>query len=317
MRPLTVGVLGDLAWAKDLGKKSTESDVLLASYREGDALVSLVLPLRYPEKPQTLGFAIHAADALLVVVGALGKELGESILAADAAAVPRGLVVLRSGIVPEQVAPLLKGTVLERYPILDDKAPAVRAKLAEFQAEARPGPVRVPLDHHFDVKGVGPVVLGFVKQGQPRKHDQYQIYPTGKTCQVRSIQVHDEDVDQAQTGDHVGLALKGCTTQDLDRGFVLAPAGTMEARAANQPVRLRVQVSRFFKQGVQPEGIFHLAMGWQFVPLKVTAGEGKAGQPASLEVQLQKPLAFEKGQRGVLFSLDAAQRVVGSAVVEG
>jgi selenocysteine-specific translation elongation factor len=201
--------------------------------------------------------------------------------------------------------------------VADERVPTVRAKLAEFQAEARRGPVRVPVDHHFDVKGVGPVVLGFVKQGEPRKHDTYQIYPSGKTCQVRSIQVHDEDVDQAQLGDHVGLALKGCTTLDLDRGFVLAPEGTMEGRAANASVRLRVQASKFFKAGVRPEGIYHLALGMQFVPLRVASGQASAGQEASVEAQLQKPLAFEKGQRGVLFGLDSSPRVVGSAVVEG
>lgn len=317
-RPLTVGVLGDLEYGKGLGKKSTESDILLASFREGDVLCSMVLPLRYPEKPQTLAFTVNSSDALLLVVSALTKEIGESILAADASGVAQGLIVLRNNLQPEQLAPLLKGTSLEKWRILvDDKPTTVRVALAEFQAEQRRGPVRVPVDHHFDVKGVGPVVLGFVKQGEPRKHDTYQIYPSGKTCQVRSVQVHDEDVDKAQIGDHVGLALKGCTTLDLDRGFVLAPEGTLQGAPAEGTLRLRVNVSKFFKPGVKLEGIYHLAVGMQFVPLRVTAGEAGPGQQASVEAVLQKPLAYEKAQRGVLFGLDNPQRVAGWVTIEG
>jgi selenocysteine-specific translation elongation factor len=318
MRPLTVGVLGNLDWAKELGKKSTESDVQLASFREGDALVSLVLPLRYPEKPAALAYAVSNADAMLLVAGALNKELGECVLAADAAGCEQGLIVLQDYLQADQLAPLLKGTVLERWRLAqDDQHAAVRAQLAAFRARAAEGPVRVPVDHHFDVRGIGAVVLGFVKQGTPRRHDTYRVYPTKKTAQVRSIQVHDEDVEQAAPGDHVGLALKGVANEDLDRGFVLAPEGTLEAKAEKDTVRLRVQCSRYFKQGVTGDAVLHLSLGWQFVPLRVKYGQVVPGASGSVDAVLQGGLAHEKGQRGVLFHLDGTQRVVGSAVVEG
>lgn len=317
MRPLTVGVLGDLEWAKELGKKSTESDIQLASFREGEALVSLVLPIRYPEKPASLAYAIASADALLVVVGALNKELGESVLAADAAQIEQGLIVLRNGLLPEQVQPLVKGTTLEKYAMVPDKLPDVRAKLASFEAPQRDGPVRIPVDHHFDVKGIGSVVLGFVKQGTPKKHDTYRLYPTKKSAQVRSIQVHDVDVDQAQPGDHVGMALKGVTNDEVDRGHVLAPEGSLELRAEKDTVKLRVQCSKFFKAGVNADAIMYLSLGMQFTPVRVKYGQLVPGAAGSVDVFLQKPLVFEKGQRGVLFSLEGTQRVVGGAVVEG
>jgi selenocysteine-specific translation elongation factor len=172
------------------------------------------------------------------------------------------------------------------------------------------------VDHHFDVKGIGTVLLGFVKQGSVKRHESYRLYPTAKLAQVRSIQVHDEDVDEAPVGDHVGLALKGVTNDEVDRGHVLAPDGTLEARLEGGSVRLRVEVAKFFKAGLQPGPVYYLALGMQFVPLRV-GGAVAAGQAGSVEATLQKPLAFEKGQRGTLFSLDAAQRVVGPAVVEG
>lgn len=318
MRPLTVGCLGNLDYARELGKKSTESDVQLASFKEGDVLVSLVIPLRYPEKPAALAYAVNAADAGLLVVDALTKEVGESILAADAAGLERGVIVLRNYLQPEQLAPVLKNTVLERWAVTtDDKAAAVRAKLAEFPARPSEGPLRVPVDHHFDVKGIGTVILGFVTHGQVKKHETYRVYPTKKSAQVRSVQVHDEDVDAAPAGDHVGLALKGIGNDEVDRGHVLAPEGTMEARAEKDTVKLRVTCSKFFKQGVNNDAVLYLALGWQFCPLRVKYGQVVPGASGSIDALLQKPLAFEKGQRGVLFSLDAQQRVVGPAVVEG
>lgn len=318
MRPLTVGVLGSPEWAQQLGKKSTESDIQLASFKEGDVLVSMVLPLRYPEKPAALAYAVTSADAVLLVVDALTKELGECILAADAAGVEQGLIVLRGDLQPEQLAPLLKGTALDAWErTTDDKHAAVRAKLAQFKASAPEGPVRIPVDHHFDVKGIGAVVLGFVRQGKVKKHETLRLYPTAKTAQVRSIQVHDADADEAGLGDHVGLALKGCTNDDVDRGFVLAPDGSMEARAEKDTVKLRVTCTRFFKQGVNPDGLCTLALGMQFVPLRVKYGQVVPGAAGSVDAALGGALAFEKGERGVLFNLDAPQRVVGAAIVEG
>jgi selenocysteine-specific translation elongation factor len=319
MRPLTVGVLGNLDYARELGKKSTESDIQLASFKEGETLVSMVLPLRYPEKPAALAYTVNSADAGLLVVDALTKEVGESILAADAAGLSQGLIVLRNFLQPEQLAPVLKNTALEKWAITtDDKQATVRAKVAEFQAQARDGPLRVPVDHHFDVKGIGSVVLGFVKQGTCKKHESYRVYPTKKVAQVRSIQVHDVDVEQAGLGDHVGLALKGITNDEVDRGHVLAPDGTLEARAEKDTIKLRLTCTKFFKAGVNPDMVLTLALGMQFTPVRVKYGQVVPGASGSIDALLQKPLAFEKGQRGVLFSLDAqAQRVVGPVVVEG
>jgi selenocysteine-specific translation elongation factor len=319
MRPLTVGLLGNLEYAKELGKKSTESDILLTSFKEGDALVSCILPLRYPEKPAALAYTVNSCDAAVIIVGALNKELGESILAVDASPVQQGFFVLQNYLQPEQLAPLLKGTKMEGWErTTDDKPTSVRAKIASFHAKAASdGPVRVPVDHHFDVKGIGSVVLGFVTQGTPKKHDTYRLFPSKKTAQVRSIQVHDEDVEQAQPGDHVGFALKGVTNDDVDRGFVLAPEGSMEARAEKDTVRLRVTCSKFFKGGVNSDGVFYIALGMQFVPVRIKYGQVVPGASGSVDALLQKGLALEKGARGVLFNLDGAQRVVGPVEIEG
>ncbi|MHB8604316.1 MAG: EF-Tu/IF-2/RF-3 family GTPase [Thermoplasmatota archaeon] len=314
MRGVTVGLLGNLEYARDLGKKGTESDVTLYTFKEGDTNVSVIVPTRYPEKAQTLAYTVNAADGLLFVVNAVNKELGECILAADAAGISKVVFVLQNYIVPEQLKPLLAGTSLEQAKFVDDKPPEVRGHLAKMAAAPREGPARVPIDHHFDVKGVGPVVLGFVKQGTVKKHEVLRAYPTTKTAQVRSIQVHDVDVDHAVGGEHVGLAVKNIANEELDRGFVLAPEGSLDILDEGRNFKLDVVVSKYYKQGIDAGRVYHFASGMQFIGLKVKTGLGVPGATAHLEVEPQKSIALAKGESGILFDIDSkGTRVIGRA----
>jgi selenocysteine-specific translation elongation factor len=316
MPALTLAVLGNLDYAKDLGKKSTESDVMLMSFKEGDTTVSMVVPFRHPEKIQPLCYAVNAADAVLIIVKEVNRDLGESILAAAAAGHTKGLIVLQNYIQPDQIAPLLKNTTLAGLPVTaDDKPSAVRAKLAEISSPPRDGPVRIPLDHHFNVKGIGAVILGFVKQGVVHKHDNLRAYPTAKSAQVRSIQVHDVDVAEAHTGDHVGLALKNIENDDLDRGHVLAPDGSLLVADVGATLTLKCHVTPFFKAGIKSEGVYHLAHGWQVVQARAK-GDLAAGKEGAVSFELAKPLAYSAGDRVVLVNLDNAnQRIVGHGFV--
>ncbi|HWG90270.1 MAG TPA: EF-Tu/IF-2/RF-3 family GTPase [Candidatus Thermoplasmatota archaeon] len=314
-KAITVAVLGQPEVAKQLGKKSTESDITLYDLREGNADLTLMTATRYPEKPQSLSYVVQQADAALLVIEALTREIGEQILALDAAGVNQGLIVLRNYIQPEQVQPLLKGTTLENYAFFPDDLVKLRLRLGEFESRAKEGATRVPIDQHFNVKGVGVVVLGTVKGGPIKKHDNLRAFPAEKSALVRSIQVHDVDVDTAHYGERVGLALKNIEVEDLDRGFVLAPDGSMEIVPANGTIKARVRVTKFFKAGVKPDAVYFLGLGMQFTGLRAsaTAAAIPAGGAGEVEFTLQKSLAFEKGQRAVLWNLDdKVQRVVGS-----
>lgn len=316
MPAVTLGVLGNLDYARELGKKSTESDVQLMSFREGDVNVSMVVPFRHPEKVHPLCYAVNSADAVLIVVKEVNRDLGESILAAAAAGHARGLIVLQNYIQPEQIAPLLKNTTLAGLPVTtDDKPASVRQKLAELAVAPREGAVRIPVDHHFNVKGIGTVVLGFVKQGVVRKHDNLRAFPSPKGGQVRSIQVHDVDVAEAHTGDHVGLALKGIENDDLDRGFVLAPEGSLEVADAGKTVTVKASVTPFFKAGIKTDGVYHLALGWQMANARAK-NDLAPGKEGAVQFELMKPLAYAPGERVVLVNLDNPnQRIVGHGTV--
>ena len=91
-----------------------------------------------------------------------------------------GIVVLRNFLAKEQVAPLIKGTAVEGYQFMDDDKNAIREALLEQalalkeSCDSQVG--AMPVDHFFNVKGVGIVVLGCVQEGNLRKHDELMVF---------------------------------------------------------------------------------------------------------------------------------------------
>jgi selenocysteine-specific translation elongation factor len=313
---MTVAVVGDAAFAAELGKKGTVSDVSFYNLKRGEVGITYVEPSRYPERIQSLVTALAMADSVVLVVEKIDRFLGEAIVAIDAVGVPRGHVVLKNDVQPEELAPLIKGTVIEGYP----KAEADANKLNDTHVNAsippNDGSVKIPVDHHFDVKGVGTVVLGCVRRGTVKVHDELQIYPTLKVAQVKSIQVHDTDVKQAVLANRVGLAVKNAANEDFDRGFVMAPKGSLQGA---DEITVNFSASKFWKGEISKDTIVHAGVGLQIRPGKVLDAAGgtlKGGQTAALKLKLDKPVAYDRGERVVLLDLDSkGLRIVGNGTM--
>ncbi|MDD1747883.1 MAG: elongation factor Tu, partial [Methanomassiliicoccales archaeon] len=226
MPNLTVAVIGPLDYAKEMAKKGTSTDITLYDVKKGEDTVSFIEPTKYPERLAPLFYACSIADAALVVVEEVNAQFGECVLMLDALGVLRGRIILRNFIAPEKLAPLIKGTVLERYSLEKEDFVALRESYLEEASkkadEAVSASGSVPIDHFFNVKGVGTVVLGHVVRGTVHRHDDLRVLPGKKSAQVRSIQKHDDDFEVATVGDRVGLALKGIEAEELDRGCVLS-----------------------------------------------------------------------------------------------
>ena len=229
MSNLTVAVLAPSDYAKDLGKKGTTSDITFYNMKKGDATVTLIEPTRYPEKLSSLFYAISLADRVILVVNEINAQFGECVLMIQSMGKSAGIIILKNYITPDQIAPLIGGTVLEHFEVMEEDMVGLREKLlgiavkmtSHQKVRESGGNGAVPIDHHYNVKGVGVVVLGCVAQGLIKKHDTLKVLPTEKSAQVRSIQKHDDDAENAVAGDRVGLSLKNIDTEDLDRGYVL------------------------------------------------------------------------------------------------
>jgi selenocysteine-specific translation elongation factor len=308
---VTVAVLGSPGVATELGKKGTSSDVTLYnSVRDGHA-VTLVEPNQFPERFPPLATAIAMADRALLVVQELNRPLAETIATLELSTVPT-TVVLGPTVGEGDVARILKGGRLEGAPRTPLDLPALRALVDGWSASDVPGPVRVPLDHAFPVKGVGAVALGVVRRGTLKAHERLRLWPTPKVVEVRSIQVHDIDRKEAGTGERVGAALKGVEADEISRGQILAPEGSLleGARLTSGPL----ERCRYYRGDATVGAHLHLAVGLQVVPVVLEEMGPDGGVLAP-----DRAVAFGADEPGLLIDLDVpvGPRVLGRTIVRG
>ena len=319
MSNLTVAVLAPLDYSKDLGKKGTTSDITFYNMKKGDSTVTLIEPTRYPEKLSSLFYAISLADRIIMVVDEINASFGESVLMLQCAEKTAGFLILKNYITLDQIAPLIKGTVVEKYDVLADDMVGLRENILNIAVEltthhktkttASKG--AVPIDHHFNVKGVGIVVLGCVAQGVIKKHDTVKVLPTEKTAQIRSIQKHDDDAEYAETGDRVGLALKNLDADELDRGYVLTNDPAIKFSTV---ISGKAELVKYWPSPLK-EGMVIYAGHWmQFMPTRLEkVSFGSDWRIPEITLSMEKALIFPPGARIVLHYLEGGKlRVVGS-----
>jgi selenocysteine-specific translation elongation factor len=319
MSNLTVAVLAPNGYADNLGKKGTTSDITFYNLKKGEATVTFIEPTRYPEKLSSLFYAISLADRVILVVGEINAAFGETVLMLQCAGKSNGYIIFKNYLTPDQIAPLVQGTVLEHYEPFEDDTLGLREKLLDIAVKMTAHQKvkdsgsngTVPIDHHFNVKGVGVVALGCVAHGIVKKHDSLKVLPTGKTAQVRSIQKHDDDADIAVTGDRVGLALKNIEAEDLDRGYVLTndPAITSATTISG-----KAQLIRYWPAPLKEDMVLYVGHWMQFLPSRIIRiSAGSDWRMPELTLTLEKPLVYPPGARAVLTYLEGGKlRVVGT-----
>jgi selenocysteine-specific translation elongation factor len=311
MSAVTVAVVGPeeaLSLAKELGKGTAEGDLGRHFLRVGDRFVNLLSPTKYPERVQGVSQALLVAQRVVLVVPRVDRDLGVLILALEAAGIREGLVVLQGDLVPEMLAPLVKDSGVASWPMLageEARTALVRERLGDLSTLEREGATRVAVEQAFPVRGVGTVVLGAVTQGEVKRHQVLKAHPSGSSATVRSIKVHDADVEKALVGDRVGLALRGVEADVFSRGDVLGEEGSSLTHAAAKPFSLELQVPRFHPKGLEPGRSYHLGIGFQIVPVEVVSEEPvPAGGKALVQVRSSSAVAVEPGARVLLWDLE-------------
>ena len=87
---------------------------------------------------------------------------------------------------------------------------------------------RLPIDRVFTLSGFGTIITGTLVSGTITKEDTLQMYPVGKECKIRSIQVHGEDKKECYAGQRVAINLSNVKKKEIKRGCVLAPPNSMK-----------------------------------------------------------------------------------------
>ena len=288
--------------AKKLGKKGSESDFVIYNCKEGDRVLCIYHPSKYPDKIQPLLYALSLCDIAYFRPSAIDKFAGEMIVSATVFG--KKLIVIPDKVSREEVEPLLKAAGAQ-YEFFEGTEIELREKLfATESTRKKDGKVEVIIDSCFPVKGIGTVALGIVQQGTVKVHQSLVFLPSGKSSDVKSIQVQDEDTKEAEASSRVGLSLKSLEPEDVSKGDwaveeKFAPASKIEAQ---------VTLSKFYKGNFESVQFFVLN-GLKFVPSK--AKKSAAGY----EIELGAPMCLRTGETVCLFMPEVMPRVIGSAKV--
>jgi selenocysteine-specific elongation factor len=97
-------------------------------------------------------------------------------------------------------------------------------------------PTRLYVDRSFTLRGIGTVVTGTLWSGTIGAGDELRLEPAGRAVRVRSVQVHDRDVERAEAGQRVAVSLPGVERTDARRGDALVAPG-------EYPVSYRLDVA--------------------------------------------------------------------------
>jgi selenocysteine-specific translation elongation factor len=314
MGNLLVAVLGVPGYASAVAKKGTSTDITLYNLKKGEDTVTLMEATRYPERLAPLFYAASEAKAAVVVVDELNATLGESLVMLQCCGVGSGYFILRNFVPKEKILQITKGTILEKFEFLPDDGNVLRERLLKDASEQKSAEGQVgtvPVDHAFNVKGVGVVVLGVVMHGGVLKHAVMKALPGVKTAQVRSIQKHDEEFDSAVEGDRVGFAVKNVEVEDVDRGTVLT---TDPAVKASKELKTEASLVKYWPSPLKAGMVVHVGHWMQFLNGKVDAvSEGGDWHQPNLTLTLEKELVYRPGDKAVLMYLEGGKlRVAGT-----
>ena len=319
MGNLNIAVLGAKDYASKIGKKGTVNDMTFYDHKSGTDSFTLIEPSKYPEKLSSLFYSVAMSEFAILVVDKIDSFLGETIVMTDALGIDRGWIILQNYIQPEQLKPLLAGTSLEGYEFKEDDPIKLREELiAMAKAEAKaPGEGTCgscPVDSHFNVRGVGTVVLGSVIDGYFRKHDKMTVFPIKREVILKSIQKHDLDADDGVKGDHVGLALRGIESDELDRGYVVTTDPSVKM---SRKVEGNVSLVKYWASPLKEGMVLHIGHWMQMVPCRIASVDnGDDFRTAKVEFDLESDMIHKPGDKAIIMYLEGGKlRVAGSIVL--
>ena len=214
--------------------------------------------------------------------------------------------------------------------------PTIVEQLDNFKEPDKPTtlPLRLPIQDVYNITGIGVVPVGRVETGIMKLNDKVIITPgregKGVPGEVKTIEMHHEQIQQAEPGDNIGFNVRGIGKKDIARGDVLGhinnpPSVVSEFTAQiivlNHPTVITV--------GYTPVLHVHTAqIACQFIELvkKIDPATGatiqekpdmlKNGDAAIVKLKPTKPLVIEK-QSQIPHMARFAIRDAGSTVAAG
>lgn len=93
-------------------------------------------------------------------------------------------------------------------------------------------PLRLPLQDVYKIGGIGTVPVGRVETGIVKPGMHAMFAPAGIVAEIKSVEMHHEQMPEACPGDNVGFNVKNVAVKDLRRGFVASDSKNEPASGA-------------------------------------------------------------------------------------
>jgi len=169
-------------------------------------------------------------------------------------------------------------------------------------------PLRLPIQDVYSITGIGTVPVGRIETGVLKNGMMVVFEPSGAKGEVKSIEMHHEQVNEAKPGDNVGFSVRGVDKGAIKRGDVLGAATNPPTVAKEFTAQIIVlQHPNVITKGYTP--VFHIhtsqtACKITEIQKKIYTKTGqtlqenqdfiKAGDAANVKCVPTKPLVIEK-----------------------
>ncbi len=298
-------VLGKQDIASEFGKKGTETDLTLYDRKESDVIKTWVTPSGFPDKIQPLFQAINLAEYVIFHVDKLDKFAGEQIIALDSLKKEKGILSHTFEVDESKLDAMIKGTVVEKYTKVDQDK--IKEEMDKLEPISNDDSSEMVIDHCFDVKGVGTVILGKVTNGKIKQYDNLKLYPAGIDVLIKSIQMHDDPVSESVCPARVGLAVKGVKPEEVGRGDVISAEGAVDVKTE---IELDFQKNPFYKSEIAENQGCLVSVG-----LQIKAAKFSSISP--LKLTFEKPIVCKKDQIAVILKPESTSiRILGSGKIK-
>jgi len=199
-------------------------------------------------------------------------------------------------------------------------------------------PMRTPIQDVYTISGIGVVPVGRVETGIMKKGDKIIFRPSidgvGAAGEVKSIEMHHEEIPQALPGDNIGFNVRGVDKNAIRRGDVCGPVDKQPTVATEFKAQIQVlQHPSAISAGYTP--VFHchtaqVACMITQILAKLDPKTGgvkeenpafiKAGDPAIVLVRPTRPMCIEKvkeiPQLGRFAIRDMGQTIAAGVVID-
>ena len=322
MSVLNILFVGSDEVARSIAKKSDSRDVdnyIYKDLKEGGlfSTISILRPNNYPDKPKPFFTSLTVSDFGIIEVNKVDSSFGEVIVSMGSAGIENGLIIINPSdgewVDDSQVKALLQQAGLSNWEFIENDGILIREKLVDVLNQIKPNEDEgfvVAVDQAFTVKGVGLVAIGHVQSGRVNKHDELILAGSEGNAIARSLQVMDLDVDVANVGDRVGLAMRtaGPFREDLlGKGSILADSN--ERFVVESKSKFELNKAAFQKNDLSKGDVVHLCCDLQFVVGRISEVNDY------VHIDWDFPIVLNKSSKRnpLIVQLEATPRIMGFA----